>query len=152
MSLSPSSTTTTTTPTTMNSILNLFKPNQPIPTSTIQSVALVPDRPSLTYNSGELVSGHCIISVNGSLDISQIEIQLSGKAKVAIPVTVSAKEHARQQQHHHHAGQVIAPGTTATTHTTTTTINGQVTTLVQKEASILKLIYNPATGKPLGAD
>lgn len=120
----------------MNNILNLFKPSQPIPTSTIQSVALVPDRPSLTYNSGELVSGHCIISVNGSLDISQIEIKLSGKAKVAIPVTTTAKDARHQHQQHH---QQHVPNTTHT--------NSQVTNIIHKEVSILKLIYNPATGE-----
>lgn len=123
----------------MNNILNLFKPSQPIATSTIQSVALVPDRPSLTYNSGELVSGHCIISVNGTLDISQIEIKLSGKAKVAIPVTTTAKD-ARHNQHLH---QQHAPNSSSTTiHNS----NGQVTNIITKEASILKLVYNPATG------
>lgn len=111
--------------------MNLFKSSQP--TSLIQSVALVPDRPNLTYNSGELVTGHCIISVNGSLDISQVELKLSGKAKVAIPVTRNQSQsnihnhsHQQQQQQQHQQN---------------------VTTIVRKECSILKLVYNPATGE-----
>ena len=140
----------------MNNILNIFKPSQPLPTNLIQSLALVPDRPSLTYNSGELVTGHCIISVNGTLDISQIEIKLSGKAKVELPVTnsqSSSTNHHNQNQHQHVGGQHHAGQQQVINTWLFFDSRGLIFVyscgikVVKKDCSILKLLYNPATGK-----
>ncbi|XP_027197857.2 arrestin domain-containing protein 2-like [Dermatophagoides pteronyssinus] len=57
----------------------------------VTSVTLVPDRPSATYTSGEVVTGHCIVTVTGEMDFDCIEIKLVGKSRVEIPTNDSSR-------------------------------------------------------------
>ena len=106
----------------MKSILSLFSPSKP-ELSPLQSLALVPDRPSLIYHAGELVSGHIVITVNGQVDISQVQISLKGKANVCLPLDKSEQQKPENK------------------------LNGMIVTHLKKDISIIDLVYNPAAGK-----
>ncbi|KAH7637005.1 hypothetical protein DERF_009263 [Dermatophagoides farinae] len=57
----------------------------------VTAVTLIPDRPSATYTSGEVVTGHCIVTVTGEVDFDCIEIKLVGKARVEIPTNDNSR-------------------------------------------------------------
>ncbi|KAF7494348.1 Arrestin domain-containing protein 4 [Sarcoptes scabiei] len=52
----------------------------------VTAVFLVPDRPSASYAGGELVTGHCIITVEGNVSFDFVEVKFVGKARVSLPI------------------------------------------------------------------
>lgn len=56
-------------------IKNLLNPKYPV-----SSLSVVVDRPSKTFVGGEVITGNCYITIDGSLSFSQIEIKFTGKA------------------------------------------------------------------------
>lgn len=96
-----------------------MNPNQQSMMNQVTSVTLVPDRPSATYTSGEVVTGHCIVTVTGEMDFDCIEIKLVGKSRVEIPTNDSSRNNNDKN-------------------------NGFDKYI--KELSLLELVYKPSTG------
>jgi len=48
----------------------------------LQSLVIVCDRPQPVYGPGEIISGNCVITLNGELNLSQLELKLEGCAEV----------------------------------------------------------------------
>lgn len=92
--------------------------------SAVTSVSLVPDRPGLTFNAGELISGHCILTIDGSLDLSKVAIKFTGKAQVVIEE--SRNSSAVNNNLHNHGSKTVRH---------------------EQKITILENVYNPATGK-----
>jgi hypothetical protein len=71
----------------------------------LQSFALVCDRPQPVYRPGEVISGHCVIYLNGEMSLTQLEIKLHGCAEVKWTETERRNSghvnHHRVGDHHH---------------------------------------------------
>jgi len=48
----------------------------------LQSFVIVCNKPQPVYGPGEIISGNCVITLNGELDLRQLEIKLEGCAEV----------------------------------------------------------------------
>lgn len=86
---------------------------------TVTAVSLVPDRPSASYVGGDVVTGHCIVTVNGTVSFDCIEIKLIGKAKVQLPVNSSSNSVDKDNGFNKYV----------------------------KELNVLETIYKPSTGR-----
>ncbi|CAG2166783.1 unnamed protein product [Oppiella nova] len=74
----------------------------------VRTFALVLDRPAAVYRASEVVSGQCVLALDGDMHLSQLTITLKGEAECewTEQKTVAAHQshgnHGSDHNHHHH--------------------------------------------------
>lgn len=109
----------------MDNIKKFFKGVTSSSPDPIQSMQIILDNPSATYHTGEIISGHLIVQVNTSVNISQFEVKFSGKATVKL-TDVSRRPSDRRES-------------------STSVASNRNYCL--ESYNLVRLIYNPATGE-----